>query len=139
VVLIERADRLARDLMVGEVILSQLQGLGVRVLDASGNDLADDSDPTRKMVRQILGAIAEFDRNVTVAKLRAARDRNSARKGARVEGRKPFGFRASEAGTVELILALRRKPRGKPRMSYQAIASELNNRAIPTRTGAPWH
>lgn len=141
VVLVERADRIARDLMVGEVILSQLRERGVRVLDSSGVDLADDSDPTRKLIRQVLGAVAEFDKNVTTAKLRAARDRLSNRQGRRVEGRKPFGFYSDEIETARLIHSLRRKPRGKGKrpLSYVAIADRLNQQGVPTRTGAPWH
>ena len=39
-VLVERADRLARDLLVSEVILGQFRDLGVRVIAAdSGTDL----------------------------------------------------------------------------------------------------
>src|SRR5687768_2197610 len=39
VVIVERADRLARDLMIGEVILRELNKLGARVLTADGQDL----------------------------------------------------------------------------------------------------
>ena len=45
-VLVERSDRVARDLLVGEVILGQFRDLGVTVIEAaSGNELtADDAD-----------------------------------------------------------------------------------------------
>lgn len=73
-VLVERADRLARDLVVGEIILSQFRAAGVTVLAAEGGvDLtAADDDPTKRLIRQILGAVAEYDKTVTVLKLRAA-------------------------------------------------------------------
>ena len=59
VVLIERADRLARDLMVSEALLCQLRNLGVKVIEScSGLDLTDASDPSRIMIRQMLGAVA---------------------------------------------------------------------------------
>ena len=38
-VLVERSDRLARDLLVSEVIVGQFRKLGVRVVDASGTDM----------------------------------------------------------------------------------------------------
>jgi DNA invertase Pin-like site-specific DNA recombinase len=38
-VIVERADRLARDLMVSEVILDQLTRAGAKVLTADGADL----------------------------------------------------------------------------------------------------
>jgi hypothetical protein len=36
-----------------------------------------DDTPTAKLIRQVLGAVAEFDKAMTVAKLRAARDRKA--------------------------------------------------------------
>jgi DNA invertase Pin-like site-specific DNA recombinase len=70
-VLVERADRLARDLLVSEVLLAQFRDLGVRVVAAdSGTDLtAADEDPTRVLIRQVLGAVAQFEKSVIVAKL----------------------------------------------------------------------
>ena len=87
-VLVERADRLARDLMVSEIILGQFRDLGVRVITAdSGVDLTvSDEDPTRTLIRQVLGAVAQFEKSVIVLKLRAARDRVRKSNG-RCEGR----------------------------------------------------
>jgi len=48
-------------------------------------------DPTRKLMRQILGAFAEYQKSLIVAKLRGARQRTKAKKGI-CEGRKPFGY-----------------------------------------------
>lgn len=138
-VIVERADRIARDLMVSEIILQQFRERGVRVIAAEGGvDLTNNADPTTNMVRQILGAVAEFDRRVIVDKLRAARDRRSASAGRRVEGRKPFGTRPGESETVETMRRLRRKPRGGRRMSFAAIAAELDRQGRPTRGGGRW-
>ena len=56
----ERSDRVARDLLVGEVILDQFRDLGVTVIEAaSGNELtAVDADSTKILIRQILGAVS---------------------------------------------------------------------------------
>ncbi len=51
--------------------------------------------PTRRLIRQVLGAVAEFDRRVTVMKLRAAKERKRSQ-GERCEGRKPFGTFSGE-------------------------------------------
>jgi len=52
VVIVERADRLARDLMVSEVILGQLAKAGARVLTTDGADLSSAADdPTRTLIR----------------------------------------------------------------------------------------
>lgn len=153
VVIVERADRLARDLMVSEVILDQLAragtkrvgakgatqplGTAVKVLTSDGVDLSSaEDDPTRTMIRQVLGAVAQFDKSVTVLKLRAARERLR-RKGQRVEGRKPYGFRADERAVLEHMRTLRSRPRGE-RLSYEAIAQQLNAEGKTTRYGKPW-
>jgi DNA invertase Pin-like site-specific DNA recombinase len=140
IVLVENATRLARDLMVSEVILQQLTSVGCKVVAAdSGMDLtADTDDPTRRLIRQVLGAVAEFDRRVTVLKLRAARERIRGR-GKRCEGRKPFGSRPGEAIALERIRELHRKPNGRRRRSLRAICEILNAEAMPTRTGKHWH
>lgn len=84
VVLVERADRLARDLIVGELILNQFRELGVRVIAAdAGTELtASDDDPTRTLIRQVLGAVAQFEKAVIVSKLKAVRVRKTKGNGA---------------------------------------------------------
>jgi len=78
VVLVENATRLARDLMVGEVILQQLTNTGCQVITAdSGTDLTADSvDPSRRLIRQLLGGVNEFDCRGTVMKLGAVKSRH---------------------------------------------------------------
>lgn len=139
IVLVENATRLARDLMVGEVILQQLTNAGCQVIAAdSGTDLsADSDDPTRRLIRQVLGAVAEFDRRVTVMKLRAARERRRTR-GERCEGRKPFGTMPGEAATLARLRELRRKPPYGRRRSLQQVCDALNAEGRSSRTGKPW-
>ncbi len=137
-VIVERADRLARDLMVSEVIVGQFRKSGVRVLDASGTNLtAEGGDPTRVLIRQVLGAVSQFEKSVTVLKLRAARERIRLRTG-RCEGRRPFGYYPHEQQTVVEIRALRRKPRGGSALSFADVARRLNDLGVSTRTGVPW-
>lgn len=138
VVIVERADRLARDLMVSEVILDQLARAGAKVLTADGADLSTAADdPTRTLIRQVLASVAQFDKAVTVLKLRAARERLR-RKGQRVEGRKPYGYHAAEEQVLERMRQLRRKPVKGERLSYDAIAQQLNGEGKTTRYGKPW-
>lgn len=138
VVIIERADRLARDLMVSEVLLGQLAKAGATVLTADGANLSTaPDDPTRTLIRQVLAAVAQFDKTVTVLKLRAARDRRR-QKGFRVEGRKPYGFRPLERAVLDQMRALRRAPRRGRRLSCAAIARQLNQTGHRTRYGKSW-
>jgi hypothetical protein len=64
-------------------------------------DLLQD-DPSRKLMRQIFGAIAEYEKTMIVLKLRGARQRARARDG-RCEGAKPFGALPGEAEVLERI------------------------------------
>jgi DNA invertase Pin-like site-specific DNA recombinase len=140
VVIVERADRLARDVMVGEILLSQFREEGARVIEAeSGIDLtADDPDnATATLVRQILAVVAQFEKTSIVAKLRKARARRRLEDG-RCEGRKPFGDRPGEQEAIDRMRQLRRKSPGSKRLSFAKIADILDGEGFPTRTGKPW-
>jgi hypothetical protein len=69
--------------------------------------------PAKQLVRQVLGAISEFDKAMTVAKLRGARERKRRGTG-KCEGRKSHAERNPEL--VALVCQLRRKrPKGGQR------------------------
>lgn len=138
-VLVENASRLARDLLVQEIILGRFRDTGVRVIAAdSGTDLTvEDNDPTRKLIRQVLGAVSEFEKSVLVLKLRAARDRIRRTRG-RCEGAKSYGSYPGEAAIVERMRRLRRKPVKGRRASLAQIAATLNAEAFRNRAGREW-
>lgn len=140
VVVVEKADRLARDLIVSEVLLRQFHEIGVQVIEAEGGtDLTagNDGNPTGKLIRQILAAVAEFDKTSIVLKTRAARERIR-RETGRCEGRKPFGFRPGEDVVLARMRQLRRKPVGGKRLSLAKIAAVLDEEGLPTRMGKRW-
>jgi hypothetical protein len=60
---------------VQEVGFVKLREFGIDLIAADSPNGFLDNKPTAKLVRQVLGAIAEFDKATTVAKLRGARDR----------------------------------------------------------------
>lgn len=134
--LVEKADRLARDLVEGELILREARRLGVRVVEAEGGtDLtAADGNPTAALIRQVLGAVAQFEKSALVAKLRAARDRIR-RETGRCEGPAPY-----PPEVAQLVRKLRRgkNPLTGRRRSLRAVARELDRRGVPTRSGRPW-
>lgn len=101
VIIIERLDRLARDLMVSETIIQDLKKHGYELISTCEPDLCSD-DPSRKLVRQIFSAIAEYDRAMICLKLRGARDRKRELTG-RCEGQKPYGSLPGESGPLEQI------------------------------------
>lgn len=134
-VVVENATRLARDLMIGEIILSEFRKIGVRVISADGGvDLTiGNDDPTGKLIRQILGAVSEWEKCALVQKLRASR-LCMRRAGQRCEGKKPYGDSPEERKIIESILALRQQ-----RRSIAAIADKLNADGVKSRSGSKWH
>jgi DNA invertase Pin-like site-specific DNA recombinase len=131
-VLVEKLDRLARDLMIQETIIGDLRKNGFNLISVLEPDLLQD-DPSRKLMRQIFGAIAEYEKTMIVLKLRGARARARAKHG-RCEGRKPFGYFEGEADTLARIKSLRAEGLG-----FDRIAARLNQERIATRTGRQWH
>src|SRR5215469_449071 len=132
VVIIEKLDRLARDLMVQEATIADLQRHGFTLISVAEPDLMA-TDPTRILMRQLMGAVAQYDKSQIVLKLRGARIRKRAREG-RCEGRKPFGYYPGEVTALERIRTLRSEGLG-----FDRIAARLNAESVPTRTGKRWH
>jgi DNA invertase Pin-like site-specific DNA recombinase len=129
-IIVEKADRLARDLITNELLLRQFVTMGVKVIEAEGgNELTsgNDSNPTAVLVRQILAAVSQFEKSSIVSKLRAARNRRRAETG-RCEGRKPYGHTAAEQRVVNRITELRDLP-------TREIAAILDAEGFPTRGG----
>ena len=130
-ILIEKLDRLARDLMVQEACIADLRKNGFTLVSVMEPDLMA-TDATRVLMRQLLGAVAQYEKTQIVIKLRAARTRQKALQG-RCEGRKPFGHREGERAAIERMQALQTSG-----MSFRAIAATLNAEGVPTRTGGQW-
>jgi len=134
-VIVENATRLARDLMISEIILQEFRKIGVRVVSADGGielTLGND-DPSGKLIRQILGAVGEWEKCALVQKLRASRLRMR-RAGQRCEGRKPYGETDDEKAVIAKMLAYR-----ADKLSIAAIADKLNTDGLKTPTGGKWH
>lgn len=133
-VVVEKLDRIARDQLVQETIIQSLLKQGFELVSAaSGEENLCGNDPGRKLMRQIMGAIAEYDKAMIVLKLRAARERVSKRDG-RCEGRKPYGTRNGEQAVVNRINSMHAE--GK---NYEVISSTLNVESIEPRSGVKWY
>ena len=74
-VLVESPDRFARDLTVQLVGHDKLKDMGVELVPVNAPTFFTDETPTAVMVRQILGAVSQFQKAELVAKLKAARER----------------------------------------------------------------
>jgi len=134
-VLVEKLDRVARDLIVQERVVARLRELEVNLVSViEGDDLLS-TDPTRKFIRQTLGAVAELDKSLLVEKLRLSRENIRSTNG-RCEGRKPI--EALEPDLLDELKKLRRKRPGKRPRTYAQIAEILNQQGIQTVSGKPW-
>lgn len=126
VIIIEKLDRLARDLMVQETIIGDLRKSGFELISVCEPDLCSD-DPSRKLIRQVFGAISEYERSMIVLKLRASRERARIKHG-RCEGRKPFGHTADEQATIARMQELREQGRNDLQIAAQLTAEGLKPR-----------
>lgn len=134
-----RLDRLARDLVLQETIISRLAKRGISVVSVTEADLT--GDPTRDMIRQILGAVAQYDRAVIKSRLLAGKAIKSAA-GGYVGGRPGFGWEVVDGHLVknaaeQVILDRMRELKGEG-MSMNGIAGVLNREGRASKTGAPW-
>jgi len=135
-VVVERLDRLARDLMVSEILLKELRSRGIKVFAADQGVLIDmaneQGDPTRKLIRQIIGALAEWEKSQLVLKLRIARERKKAQ-GFRMGGYQPYGQNQNERTIVGLIKLWRGQ-----KFTFERIAALLNESGFRTRVNGLW-
>jgi DNA invertase Pin-like site-specific DNA recombinase len=132
-IVVERMDRLARDLMVSELLLKACRERGIMVFCADQGAMIDmasnDVDPTRKLIRQVMGAVSEWEKSNLVRKLRAARERTG-----RFGGRAKYGQKPGEAAVVTSIMTMRAEGR-----SFRDIASSLNELNVLSRDAKQWH
>jgi DNA invertase Pin-like site-specific DNA recombinase len=134
-IIVETANRFARDLIVQETGYAMLKGQGIELLAADKPDAFLDDTPTAKLIRQVLGAVSEFEKAMVVSKLKGARDRKRAT-GVKVEGRKNYAEINPEM--VALARKLRRyKVQGRKR-TLREIAGELARSGFVTSTGRPY-
>ena len=130
-VVVETANRFARDLMVQEVGFARLKQLGVTLVAADSPTAFLDDTPTAKLIRQLLGAVAEFDKAMTVAKLKGARDRKRKATG-KCEGRK------SHAEMNPAAVAEAKRLRSAGAMTLRAISARLAALGHTNAGGKPY-
>jgi DNA invertase Pin-like site-specific DNA recombinase len=132
-IIVETANRFARDLIVQETGWKRLHADGIALIAADAPDQFVDDTPTAVLIRQILGAVAQFDKAMTVAKLRGARERKRRKTGRKVEGRKSLAESRPEAVALARGLSDRR-----PRLSLRQISAELASQGFVTPRGKPY-
>jgi DNA invertase Pin-like site-specific DNA recombinase len=112
---------------VQETGYQYLRGLGIALIAADDSDAFTGDTPTQVLIRQILGAVSQFQKAELVAKLAGARARKRARDG-RCEGRLP-------APDAAKALARRLSRKG---LSLRAIAVQLAEKGFLSPSGKPY-
>jgi DNA invertase Pin-like site-specific DNA recombinase len=132
VIIVESPDRFARDLTVQLTGHDFLKSLGITLVPATAPEFFTEDTPTAVLVRQVLGAIAQFEKASLVAKLKAARDRKKAATG-KCGGRFSYAER-----DVELVAKAKELSKQRPRLSLREIAGELARLGKTTPRGLPF-
>lgn len=117
IILVESLNRLARDLMIQELLIRDLQKAGFTLRSLSDNDLCSE-DPHRKFMRQVLGAASELER--ALIKARTAHNKKA--------GIKPFGQLPGEDVILARMKELRAQGNG-----HAQIAATLNAEGLKPR------
>jgi DNA invertase Pin-like site-specific DNA recombinase len=134
VVLVENASRFARDLAVQLTGHALLRARGIELVPVDAPTYFTDPSPTAEMVRQILGAVSQFEKAGLVAKLKHGRDAKRAATG-RCEGRRPV----PEAVVAEARRLARKSPKTGQRRSLRRIAADLAALGHLAQSGQPYH
>ena len=134
-VVVEGMHRMAREYRTQEQLIIYLASKEITLISADTDEditAAMMGDPMRRAMVQIQGIFSELEKNLLVAKLAKARQRKKDKTG-KGTGRHAFGEKAEEGVTLRTILSLRGSG-----MTFETIASHLNQAKLSSRTGAKW-
>jgi site-specific DNA recombinase len=142
VLLVYRVDRFSRNLRDMVTLLDELDDAGV--VFRSATEPFDTSTPMGRMLVQMLGMFAQFERDTIIDRVIAGMERKAA-SGKWKGGKRPYGYQAdkatatlvpdpAEAAVVTMIYSLYTRDR----LGARAIAKILNERGHRTTSGGPW-
>ncbi len=140
-IVIDRMDRLGRSLAVCETLAEFFRQHGVELVsvkDKFGTGM------TGTLMRQIMGAIAQYDRSMMLARMNSSK-REALARGRFVGGGVPFGYKlgrkpgelevdSGAAATVRRVFELH-----KLGLSSVKVAAQLNAESVPSPRGARWY
>lgn len=142
VLLIAKRDRLGRDPIAVAMIEAAINRKQAKLISAAGEG-SDGFDPSSILMRRMIDAFAEFERNIICERTKAAMQAKK-RKNERV-GHIPFGYRLKENGVHleedphEQSIRVQIKELMDKGQSTRKIAQEMNRRGAFNRGGAIWN
>lgn len=138
-VIIETLNRLSRTLITQESIIRDFKKYNVKLISVKeGEDLLDD-DPSRTLIRNIFGSIAQYDKETIVEKLKVSRDRKKIENGGKCEGQKNYLEIIGGDKIIKRIKQLRKKDKyGRKTTTFKEIADTLNAEGFATKKNLPF-
>ena len=140
--LVYRVDRLSRNLgqLVGLIDELASHGVGFR----SATEPFDTANPAGRMLVQLLGSFAEFERASLLDRIGAGMERKASR-GEWCGGTPPYGYRKPRGSSVlqpdpvtaPVVASLFRRY-VETRAGARQLAVWLDTQGLPTRTGRRW-
>lgn len=148
-IVVYRLDRLSRDPVGLEMILREFTKLGIEVHSCSSTEDGlvgvDGEDPARTLVRQILAAVNQYERQMIRFRLAAGKARKMA-SGGYTGGAPPYGFELDPDRRGELrevpdemsaiAQALTMREMG---LSYQTVGTFFEAHGFRLKRGKKWH
>jgi site-specific DNA recombinase len=143
-IVVYRLDRFARDVILQETLLRDLTDHGGTLHSCDDEEsrlLADPNDPTRELVRTILGALKKYEVKVLKQRTLAGRRRKHAQ-GGHAWGPPPFGFRIEDGRLVPVPSeqdTIRRARELRLTHTLREVGLILAAENRPPRSGGRWH
>jgi DNA invertase Pin-like site-specific DNA recombinase len=138
-----RLDRLARDFVLQELLVNRLRQRGKRICSVMEPDIETNTDdPTKVLIRQIIGAIGQYERALIRGRMQAGKSIKAAR-GGYVGGQPGYGQQAegtelvdepAESEIIRLVLSLRAEG-----ASFRQICTALADAGYNPRRAKQWH
>jgi DNA invertase Pin-like site-specific DNA recombinase len=135
-IIVETANRFARDLIVQETGYKMLQEHGIALIAADSPEAFVNDTPTAVLIRQILGAVSQFEKAMLVSKLKGARDRKRAKTGRKVGGRQNYA--EININAVVLAKRLHRYPVNNRHRTLREVSAEMAGHGIVSSSGKPY-
>tara|TARA_Y100001938_G_C8091088_1_gene435115 strand:- start:1184 stop:1966 length:783 start_codon:yes stop_codon:yes gene_type:complete len=137
VVLVAKRDRISRDTFLSLWVEKEAKKIHCTIESAAGEGNGD--DPASEMMRRIVDAFSEYERNLISQRTKAALAKSTKRL-----GQPEYGWMRDASGRVvknkdtypiyESIIRMRKVDN----MGWSAICTVLNDAGIPTQRGKEW-
>jgi len=147
-ILVADLDRFARKLTVQEAALALVWRAGGNVFTATAGEVLreDPDDPSRTLIRQVMGAVIEYEKGMSTLRMRQGKTAKKAATGRKTDGQYAYGFQPTGTGRErdagpqpeQQAVVSRIVDMHNDGQSYRQICDQLNAEGIPTKLGRQW-